>query len=149
MSEIYLTVGTSICIVMLISGYKSFRQPNSQFYRMAAWSSAAVLGIVLFVDSIFSILPRKEPQVMLEAETLVAAMKDTEEFLMRIPEVKRVEYSDDKGKLKMSVTVSSTMNDDDIAEFKDEITREFLHNLIDETDDPQVFLWGRVLYLLT
>ena len=133
--EIYLAVGTAFCIAMLISGYKSFRCPESRFYRMTAWVSSALLGMLLFADSVLGIIPRQEP-TQAEAETLAAAMKDTEKFLMRLPEVKQVEYSRDNGKLKIIVTVSSAMNEDTVLEFKDEIAREFLHNVVDELDTP-------------
>ena len=55
--EIYSTVGMIVCIVMLVSGYKSFKQPESKLFRMSAWISAATLGIMLFIDSIFVIIP--------------------------------------------------------------------------------------------
>lgn len=144
--EIYSTVGIIVCIVMLVSGYKSFKQPESKLFRMSAWISAATLGIMLFVDSVFGIIPRQVERENLtitrsEAESLAAAMIDTEKFLMGVDGIKAVNFSDDNGNLKITVRVKQTMNDENIRELKDEIYREFLHNLVDEFDDPDDFIF--------
>lgn len=139
--ETYTLIGTIICIVMIVSGYKSIREPESRFLRMAAWVSTAILGIFLFFINVGNEDKGKDMSMKdKEIRAYVSAMKETENFLLRIPEVKQVKYSSSEGELKITVMVSTRMGDDDILEFKEEIAREFLHNLIDESEKPEDFL---------
>lgn len=137
---IYSALGMLVCIVMLVSGYKSFRKPESTFFRMSAWGSAAILGVMLFIDSVFGIVPRSLSEeeftmTRTNAKAIAAAMNDTKEFLMRVQGIESVNFSNDNGKLRILVKVFS-MSDEDIEELEHEVQREFLHNLIDEIENP-------------
>lgn len=136
MGEIYATIGTMTCVVMLASGYKSYKNPESKYYRLMSWVNAAILGIMLFVDSMIGIVPRHAVKNFSdkEIETMVVAMKDTEEFLKRIPEVESVNYSSEEEKMIITVYVSPMMSKTNMEELKEEIGREFMHNLIDEDE---------------
>ena len=136
MGEIYATIGTMTCVMMLVSGYKSYKKPESKFFRLMSWGSAAILGIMLFVDSMIGIVPRHAVKNFSdkEIETLVIAMKDTEEFLKRIPEVESVNYSSEEEKMIITVYVSPMMSKTNMEELKEEVGREFMHNLIDEDE---------------
>lgn len=137
--EIYSLIGYLVCVVMLVSGYKSIRKPEKREYRISAWLSAAVLGIMLLSDNFLGITVVKMEQEknQIDARTLAAAMKDTKRFLLSVEGIKRVDFfSDDEG-LVIKIEVSSTMSGENIRELENEVTREFLHNVIDEIDNPQ------------
>ena len=95
---------------------------------------------MLFIDSVFGIVPRplsEEEFTMTRtnAKAIAAAMNDTKEFLMRVQGIESVNFSNDNGKLRILVKVFS-MSDEDIEELEHEVQREFLHNLIDEIENP-------------
>lgn len=146
MCEIYSVIGIVVCVAMVISGIKSAMSPESRLYRLSVWLFASILCIMLLADTIIGIVPRKETPITMtraEAESIAAAMKDTENFLLKLPSVERVDFSNDSGGLKISVVLSSPMDEEKIEEFKEEIIREFFHNVIDEVDvQENNRLWG-------
>lgn len=149
MGEIYSVIGIMVCVAMVISGIKSVMSPESRLYRLSVWLFASILCIMLLADTIVGIVPRKEPPITMtraEAESIAAAMKNTENFLLKLTSVERVDFSNDNGGLKISVVLSSSMDEEKTEEFKEEIIREFFHNVIDEMDmQENNRLWGDVL----